>query len=120
MRLHANAKLSLEGSELLIDRVLVAGWSLTEAAERPESVTAPRASGVPAIAARVRKGLLDRSSAPATVANRTDARRVDAIAALRRLRITGAKIAEVLCMAHSTVSRRHPAPSRAPLTSRRT
>jgi len=49
-------------------------------------------------------GLADRSSAPARVANRTEERRIEAIAALRRLRMTGAEIAEVLCMAHSTVS----------------
>ena len=47
--------------------------------------------------------LLDRSSAPATVANRTDERRVEVIAALRRLRLTGLEIAECLQMAHSTV-----------------
>ena len=46
----------------------------------------------------------DRSSAPATVANRTDERRIEANAALRRLRLTGAEIAEVLGMALSTVS----------------
>ncbi len=39
-------------------------------------------------------GLLDRSSAPKTVANRTEERRIEAIAALRRLRMTGAEIAE--------------------------
>jgi transposase InsO family protein len=49
-------------------------------------------------------GLLDRSSAPLTVANRTDERRVEAIAALRRVRLTGPEIAEVLDMALSTVS----------------
>jgi leucine-zipper of insertion element IS481 len=32
MRLHANARLSVKGRELLIERVEVAGWSLTEAA----------------------------------------------------------------------------------------
>jgi transposase InsO family protein len=48
--------------------------------------------------------LLDRSSAPHRVANRTDERRVQTIAALRRLRMTGAEIAEVLGMALSTVS----------------
>ncbi len=49
-------------------------------------------------------GLLDRSSAPVVVANRTDDRRVEVIAALRRLRMTGAEIAETLDMALSTVS----------------
>jgi transposase InsO family protein len=104
MRLHANAKLSVKGRELLVDRVEVAGWSLTQAAE---------AAGVSDRTARkwlerYRRegpgGLLDRSSAPATVANRTEERRVEAIAALRRLRMTAAEIAEVLSMAHSTVS----------------
>ena len=49
-------------------------------------------------------GLLDRSSAPGRVANRTDERRVEAIAALRRLRFTAPEIAEVLRMPLSTVS----------------
>ena len=49
-------------------------------------------------------GLLDRSSAPQVVANRTDERRIEAIAALRRLRFTGPEIAELLDMAVSTVS----------------
>jgi transposase InsO family protein len=49
-------------------------------------------------------GLLDRSSAPARVANRTPDDRVEAIAALRRLRFTGPEIAELLSMALSTVS----------------
>jgi transposase InsO family protein len=47
---------------------------------------------------------LDRSSAPEHVANRTDERRIEAIAALRRLRFSGPEIAELLGMAHSTVS----------------
>jgi transposase InsO family protein len=49
-------------------------------------------------------GLVDRSSAPRSVANRTDEHRVEVIAALRRLRFTAAEIAEVLGMALSTVS----------------
>ena len=49
-------------------------------------------------------GLLDPSSAPQVVANRTDERRIEAIAALRRLRFTGSEIAELLDMASSTVS----------------
>ncbi len=38
------------------------------------------------------------------MANRTDERRIEVIAALRRLRMTGAEIAELLDMALSTVS----------------
>jgi transposase len=33
MKLHGNARLSVKGSELLIDRVENAGWSLSAAAE---------------------------------------------------------------------------------------
>jgi transposase InsO family protein len=48
--------------------------------------------------------LLDRSSAPGRVANRTDERRLEAVACLRRLRLTGQEIADCLGMALSTVS----------------
>ena len=33
MKMHANARLSLKGRELLIERVEIAGWSLSAAAE---------------------------------------------------------------------------------------
>jgi transposase InsO family protein len=49
-------------------------------------------------------GLLDRSSAPKHVHNATAPERVEAIAALRRVRLTGPEIAETLEMAASTVS----------------
>jgi transposase InsO family protein len=104
MKLHANARLSVKGRELLVERVELAGWSLTQAA---------MAAGVSGRTARKwlarqrgegELGLVDRSSAPRRVANRTDEGRIEAIAALRRLRMTGAEIAEVLDMALSTVS----------------
>src|SRR5215207_6017504 len=49
-------------------------------------------------------GLLDRSSAPKSVPARTPEDRIEVIAALRRLGLTGAEIAELLGMALSTVS----------------
>jgi transposase InsO family protein len=49
-------------------------------------------------------GLVDRSSAPLRVANRTRPDRVAAILALRQLRMTSAEIAETLAMPRSTVS----------------
>jgi transposase InsO family protein len=49
-------------------------------------------------------GLRDRSSAPRSVPNRTAADRVEVIVMLRRLRMTGAEVAECLGMAVSTVS----------------
>jgi transposase InsO family protein len=104
MKLHANARLSLKGRELLVDRVQGAGWSLTQAAEAAGVSDRTARKWIARYRAEGSTGLLDRSSAPATVANRTDEQRVQTIAALRRLRMTGTEIAEVLGMALSTVS----------------
>jgi transposase InsO family protein len=104
MKLHANARLSLKGRELLVDRVEGAGWSLTQAAAAAGVSDRTARKWLGRYRAEGSQGLLDRSSAPATVANRTDEGRVQAIAALRRLRMTAAEIAEVLGMALSTVS----------------
>jgi transposase InsO family protein len=104
MKLHGNARLSVKGRELLIDRVEHAGWSLSSAAEAAGISDRTARKWLRRYRAEGREGLLDRSSAPATVANRTDERRVEVIAALRRLRLTGLEIAECLQMAHSTVS----------------
>ena len=104
MKMHANARLSLKGRELLIDRVGNAGWSLSAAAEAAGISDRTARKWVGRYRAEGRDGLLDRSSAPRTVANRTDERTVEVIAALRRLRMTGSEIAECLGIALSTVS----------------
>ena len=98
MKLHANARLSVKGRELLVERIEVAGWSLMEAAEAAGISERTAHKWLARHRAEGPAGLLDRSSAPALVANRTDERRVEAIAALRRVRLTGAEIAEVLEM----------------------
>src|SRR6478752_1670830 len=103
MDLHGDAALSWSGRRVLARRVVEQGWTLTAAAE---------AAGVSGRCARkwvgrYRSGdrqLLDRSSAPRRVANRTAAERVEVIAKLRRLRMTAAEIAETLQMPLSTVS----------------
>jgi transposase InsO family protein len=104
MKLHANARLSVKGRELLVDRVENAGWSLRQAAEAAGVSDRTAAKWLARYRAEGPSGLLDRSSAPAVVANRTDERRIEVIAALRRLRMTGAEIAGCLGMALSTVS----------------
>src|SRR5579884_1681272 len=104
MKLHANARLSVKGRELLVDRVENAGWSLTRAAEAAGVSERTASKWLCRYRAEGTTGLLDRSSAPIVVANRTDERRVEVIASLRRLRLTGAEIAELLGMALSTVS----------------
>jgi transposase InsO family protein len=104
MRLHGNAALSLKKRELLARRVVEEGWSLAKAAEAAE--VSERRAGVWVQRFRTEgaAGLLDRSSAPKRVHNRTPEDRIQVIAALRRLRMTGAEIAEVLGMAQTTVS----------------
>ncbi len=104
MKLHANAALSLNKRRILAQRIVEEGWSLTKAAEAAE--VSERTAGE--WARRYRSdgelGLHDRSSAPREVWNRTPEDRVQVICALRRLRLTGAEIAEVLGMAETTVS----------------
>jgi transposase InsO family protein/transposase len=104
MKLHANAALSLNKRRVLCERVVVAGWTLTKAAEAAEVSVRCARKWVGRYRAEGEAGLIDRSSAPAVVANRTDERRIEVIAALRRLRFTGPEIAELLDMALSTVS----------------
>jgi transposase InsO family protein len=104
MKLHRNAKLSVKGRELLVERIANAGWSLTQAAEAAGVSDRTARKWMARYRAEGLVGLLDRSSAPAVVSNRTDERRVEVITALRRLRMTGAEIAECLGMALSTVS----------------
>jgi transposase InsO family protein len=104
MKLHANAPLGPKGRALMVRRVVDQGWSLTEAAEAAGVSERTCRKWVARYLDEGGAGLADRSSAPETVANRTDERRVEAIAALRRLRMTGPEIAECLQMALSTVS----------------
>jgi transposase InsO family protein len=104
MKLHANARLSPIGRQLLIDRVEGEGWTVQSAAESAGVSERTARKWIARWRREGEQGLLDRSSAPAVVANRTDERRIEAIAALRRLRLTGAEIAEALGMALSTVS----------------
>jgi transposase InsO family protein len=104
MDLHANAALSLNKRRLLCGRVVEECWTLTEAAAAAEVSVRCARKWVARYRAEGELGLLDRSSAPERVANRTSEDRVEAIAALRGLRFSGPEIAELLGMALSTVS----------------
>jgi transposase InsO family protein len=104
MELHANAALSLKGRRLLARRVVEQGWSLSSAAAAAGVSGRTAGKWVERFQADGEAGLFDRSSAPARVANRTPEERIEAIAALRRLRLTGAQIAELLGMPDQTVS----------------
>jgi transposase InsO family protein len=104
MKLHANAALSLNKRRVLCQRVVEQQWTLTKAAAAAEVSVRCARKWVGRYRAEGELGLLDRPSTPATVANRTDERRIQAIAALRRLRFTGPEIAETLRMPLATVS----------------
>ncbi len=104
MKLHANAPLGPKGRATMVRRVLEEGVALTEAAEAAGVSARTAGKWVRRYRAEGEAGLLDRSSAPHTVHNATPPERVEAIAALRRLRLTGPEIAELLEMATSTVS----------------
>jgi transposase InsO family protein len=103
MDLHGNAALSWSGRRELARRVVDQGSTLRASAE---------AAGVSVRCARKWVGryragdrlLLDHSSAPRRVGNRTAPERVAVIVQLRGLRMTAAEIAETLAMPLSTVS----------------
>ena len=104
MKLHGNAALSLKKRRLLCQRVVEEQWSLTEAAAAAEVSERTAGKWVRRFKAEGEAGLLDRPSAAHNVHNRTPETRIQAIAALRRVRFTAAQIAEILAMAETTVS----------------
>ena len=104
MKLHANAALSLKGRRELCRRVVSGERTLSEAAEAAEVSVRCARKWVGRYRVEGELGLLDRSSAPRSIPHRVSGQRVQAIAALRRLRFTGPEIAECLGMALSTVS----------------
>jgi transposase InsO family protein len=104
MKLHANAPLGPKGRAIMVRRVLEEGIALTEAAEAAGVSAKTAGKWVRRYREEGEAGLLDRSSAPKRVHNATPPERVEAIAALRRVRLTGPEIAETLEMPTSTVS----------------
>jgi transposase InsO family protein len=104
MKLHANAPLGPKGRGVMARRVIVQAWSLAAAAEAAGVSERTCWKWVARYRAEGAAGLVDRSSAPRRIPHRTAAERVEVIELLRRLRMTGAEIAETLGMALSTVS----------------
>ena len=104
MKLHANAPLSPKGRQLLIDRIERESQKVQDVAEALGISERTTRKWLARYRAEGPAGLIDRSSAPNVVANRTDEQTIEAIAALRRLRFTGPEIADVLGRPVSTVS----------------
>ena len=103
MKLHGNAALTPKQRLRLARRVVEEGWSLSEAAEAAEVSERTASKWVRRYREEGEAGLADRRSAPKRQAGATPEDRVQAIAALRRVRLTGAEIAAALGMALSTV-----------------
>src|SRR2546423_963705 len=103
-RLHANARTCPHSRRLAVDRVERSGWTLAAAAEAAGVSVRTVSKWRRRFREEGERGLFDRCSAPASVPLRTAEARVAVIAALRRLRMTAAEIAETLEMPPSTVS----------------
>ncbi len=103
MQLHANAATCPKSRFKMVMAVLD-GVAIREVAERHEVSTRTVRVWLRRYRAEGATGLRDRSSTPQHQPTRTEEGRMQAIAALRRLRMTGAQIAEVLSMPLSTVS----------------
>jgi transposase InsO family protein len=103
MRCHANARLSPIGRRLLVDRIESDGWTVQAAAESAGISERTARKWLARWRAEGPAGLVDRSSAPKVVANKTDPQTVQAICALRRLRSSGPELAELLGLPLSTV-----------------
>ena len=104
MKLHANARTCPHSRRLAVDRVERGGWTLRAAAEAAGVSVRTVSKWLRRYRDEGGQGLLDRCSAPGSVPLRTGESRVAVIASLRRLRMTGAEIAETLAMPASTVS----------------
>jgi transposase InsO family protein len=104
MKLHGNARTCPHGRLLMVRRVEEEGWTLAQAAEAAGVSVRTVSKWLRRYRAEGEDGLLDGSSAPRSIPHRTSEERVQTIAALRRLRMTAAEIAECLRMPLSTVS----------------
>jgi transposase InsO family protein len=104
MKVHANAALGPKGRLTMVRRVVEQRWSVAQAAMAAGVSDRTCSKWLARYRIEGDAGLVDRSSAPKTVANRTDERAIAVIAALRRIRFTGPEIAELLGRPVSTVS----------------
>jgi transposase InsO family protein len=103
MKLHANARTCPRSRRLLVERVEVRGWSVRRAASAAGVSERTAWKWLARWRAEGERGLIDRDCRPRRSPQATPARRVQAVLALRRLRMTSVEIAEVLAMPTSTV-----------------
>jgi transposase InsO family protein len=104
MKLHRNARTCPNSRRTLVVRVLELEWSVTAAAEAAGVSERTVYRWLARWREEGKEGLHDRSSRPRRSPRQLPASKVQAIRALRKLRMTAAQIAEALSLALSTVS----------------
>jgi transposase InsO family protein len=104
MKLHGNASTCPKSRRLLVERIESGTWRLTAAAAAAGVSERTDYRWLKRWREEGPDGLLDRSSAPKSIPQRTPPDRVAAIEKLRKLFMTAVEIAELLGMALSTVS----------------
>jgi transposase len=102
MNIHKNARLTVSGRELLIERI-AKGWTVKAAAEAAGTSRRTAHKWLGRHRCGGERRLHDRSSAPRRCPRRTPEDVVTQIEQLRRERLTGLQIARQLGMAVSTV-----------------
>ncbi len=103
MKIHGNARTCPRSRKLLCERVRTGGWMVKEAAEAAGISERTASKWLARYDSEGEAGLIDRTSRPGTIPVRVPEDRVSAIAGLRRLRMTGAQIAQAFSMPVSTV-----------------
>jgi transposase InsO family protein len=108
--LHGSALSSPPTRRLVVDRVLVEGWSISLAAKAVGLSRKAARKWIERFRAEGEAGLWDRSSAPRSIPHRTSKQVVSRVLALRHQRLVAWAIAEQLGMPRSTIGailRRH-------------
>lgn len=103
MNVHKNARMTVHGRLLLIERVRVAGWRVVDAAAAAGVSERTASTWLARYRAGGERALHDRSSAPARSPRRLPAEIIAAIARLRRQRWSGPRIARALGRPVSTI-----------------
>jgi transposase InsO family protein len=103
MNVHKNARMTVHGRLLLIQRVAGAGWRVVDAAAAAGVSERTAYTWLARYRAGGERALHDRSSAPARSPSRLPAEAIAAIERLRRQRWTGPRIARALGRPVSTV-----------------
>lgn len=104
MEVHANAKLAPKGRLTMVRRIENENWTIARAADAAGVSTRTASKWRSRFRSEGQAGLTDRSSRPKRSPSQVPTDRVQAIMALRKIRMTGQEIASLLTMPSSTVS----------------